>query len=98
MARKKKSTKTVNRSAEIVDNEKKLKTGITTSLGFTRTLKDKGVIVKPEYPAESLRASLDSLDERNITFLSPNDVVVSAVNSKEDVDNTTSGDSETGSN
>ncbi len=84
MARKKKSTKTANRNADVlVDNDKKLITGVTTSLGFIRTLKDKGATVRPEYPAESLRASLDSLDERNITFLSPNEVVVSAVNSKE---------------
>lgn len=60
--------------------EEKLVTGETSTLGFIRIMKSKGVNVSPVFPAESLRSQIDSLNERHITFQSPNEVVVSAVN------------------
>lgn len=65
------------------DDEMKFVTGETSTLGFVRIMKAKGITVSPEFPAETLREQIDSLDERDITFLSPNESVVAAVNDEE---------------
>lgn len=58
----------------------KVKTGETTDLGFIKALKAKGIDAKAKYPAETLRDQLNSLDEKDVSFLSTNEVVLDVIN------------------
>lgn len=58
----------------------KVKTGETTDLGFIKALKAKGIDAKAMYPAETLRDQLNSLDEKDVSFLSTNEVVLDVIN------------------
>lgn len=63
----------------------KVKTGETTDLGFIKALKAKGIDAKAMYPAETLRDQLNSLDEKDVSFLSTNEVVLDVINGESPV-------------
>jgi hypothetical protein len=61
----------------------KVKTGETTDLGFIKALKAKGIDAKAMYPAETLRDQLNSIDDKDVSFLSTNEVVLDVINGGE---------------
>lgn len=80
MAKGKRNAKTTTP----VEEAKKIRTGETTDLGFIRALKEKGITAKAEFPAETLRTQLDSLDDRDVSFYSTNETVLKVVNNGEE--------------
>ena len=78
---------TKNRGKKNVENSvvetTKVKTGETTDLGFIKALKAKGIDAKAMYPAETLRDQLNSIDDKDVSFLSTNEVVLDVINGGE---------------
>jgi len=63
----------------------KLQTGISTNMDFIKALKERGVSVNAEFPAETLRDQLDSLDEETkVSFDSTNETILKVVNEGEE--------------
>lgn len=63
----------------------KLQTGISTNMDFIKALKERGVDVNAEFPAETLRDQLDSLDEETkVSFDSTNETILKVVNEGEE--------------
>ena len=59
----------------------KLKTGISTDRDFIKAMKEKGQDVSAQFPADTLRDQLDTLNENiKVTFESTNETVLAAVN------------------
>jgi hypothetical protein len=78
-----KGKKNIKSTTPEVEEVKKVKTGETTDLGFIRALKAKGIDAKAEFPAETLRTQLDSLDDTDVSFLSTNETVLEVINAGE---------------